>query len=368
MQCLVGNGADVNAWSQGETAIMSAAGSAQQAVYDYLYPLVNDEIRRRADKNGKKDIKRAIAYKARKADKLSEKLGNAAMYGKLERVKTLLAEGANANAITSCGKSPMMLSAMYGHIAVIETLLAAGANPNLGCDEEFEEGHTALMYAASSFFANNRAEVVATLIAGGADVNAQDEAGQTALMLSGDRADAVKALLAANPDVDLRDNEGSTELMISTWAVQRLLRQAGASEVGMHDTDLMEAAYDGDLAKVEALLQAGASASYKNGKALVNAAQEGHLETIKRLIQAGIGVNLGWETGFTPVAAAAYGGWLACVEKLLEAGADPFQRTFDGDGHDALDYAKLGEWEGNYKNREYSAVIERLSQIKNERK
>ena len=104
--------------------------------------------------------------------------------------------------------------------------------------------------------------------------------------------------------------------------------------------------------------------NYQDGKALVDAAMQGHLAVIERFIQAGADVNLGWKTGFTPIASAAYGGWLACVNKLLEAGADPIQRTFDGDGYNALDYAKLGEQEGNYKDREYPAVIERLSQLK----
>jgi len=111
-------------------------------------------------------------------------------------------------------------------------------------------------------------------------------------------------------------------------------------------------------------LQAGANTNYKDGNALVNAAMRGHLAVVDCLIQSGADVNLGWKTGFTPIAHAAYGGRLDCVSRLLEVGADPFQRTFDGDGDDALDYAKLGKWEGNYKDREHPAVIERLSRLK----
>jgi len=250
VKCLVDNGADVSAWSQGETAIMSAANGVHPSVYDYLHPLVDEETRRHADKYGQKEMKQAIAYKARKADKLSEKLGDAAMYGKLEKVQQLIAAGGKVNAITACGKSPMMLAAMYGHEAVIKTLLEAGANPNLGCDDESEMGHTALMYAAGSFFAGNRADVVAILAEGGADVDAQNEAGETALMLSCDRADSVKALLAADANVNLRDNEGNTAMMLATWAVQQLLKEAGASEEGLHDVALVEAAYEGDLPTV----------------------------------------------------------------------------------------------------------------------
>ncbi|MBW4468966.1 MAG: ankyrin repeat domain-containing protein [Stenomitos rutilans HA7619-LM2] len=159
LQHLVAHGADVSAWSQGETAIMSAACGAHQAIYDYLYPLVDEETRRHADKHGQKKIAQGIKSKAREANKLAEKLGDAALFGKSTKVQQLLADGADPNALTECGKSPLMMAAMYGHTGAIAALLDAGADPNLGSDEEFEEGTTALMYIASSFFASNRAEV-----------------------------------------------------------------------------------------------------------------------------------------------------------------------------------------------------------------
>ncbi len=119
---------------------------------------------------------------------------------------------------------------MYGHKAAIQTLLDAGADPNLESEEEFEEGQTALMYIASSFFANNRAEVIQLLASHGANPDQQDSEGRTALMLAGNNTDAVKALLEAGADPDIRDKDGNTAMMLGTWAVQKLLRQTGASE------------------------------------------------------------------------------------------------------------------------------------------
>ncbi|MGB3757980.1 MAG: ankyrin repeat domain-containing protein [Rivularia sp. (in: cyanobacteria)] len=161
---------------------------------------------------------------------LSEQLGDAAMYGKLAKVEQLIAEGADVNAIAECGKTPLMLAAMYGHKNVIEKLLDAGADPNLGGEEEFEEGTTALMCIASSLFASNRAEVIKFLVNRGADVNARNDNGETALIVACNNADSVKALIEAGADVNLPDNEGNTAMMLSDWAVQQLLRQAGASE------------------------------------------------------------------------------------------------------------------------------------------
>lgn len=158
---------------------------------------------------------------------LSEKLGDAAMYGKLTKVEQLIAEGADVNAITECGKTPLMLAAMYGHKTAMEALLNAGADPNLGGEEEFEEGTTALMCIASSLFASNRAEIIKFLVNRGADVNTRNDSGETALIVAGDNADSVKALIEAGADVNQADNEGNTPIMLADWAVQQLLREAG---------------------------------------------------------------------------------------------------------------------------------------------
>lgn len=40
---------------------------------------------------------------------------------------------------------------------------------------------------------------------------------------------------------------------------------------------------------------------------------------------------------------AAMQGYLDVVARLLNAGANPFQRTHDEDGHDALEYAEVGQ-------------------------
>ena len=55
--------------------------------------------------------------------------------------------------------------------------------------------------------------------------------------------------------------------------------------------------------------------------------------------------------------------FLNIVERLLAAGANPFQRTFDDEGDDALEYARCGDYEGHHKGRDHQAIIERLSQL-----
>jgi ankyrin repeat protein len=360
VQCLVNHGADVNAWSQGDTAIDRAACNGHQNIYDYLYPMLDEDTRRYADKHGQKSLANAVKRKAREANKLNEKLGDAALYGKTNQVQRFLTAGADPNAITESGKTPLMYAAMYGHKAAIEALLNAGADPNLAGDEDGEEGQTALMCIASSFFASNRAEVIRLLVDRGADPDQQDDQGQTALMIAGENADSVKALLDAGANPDLRDAEGNSAMMLGNWAIQQLLRQAGASEAGLNDVALAEAARDGNLPQVEALLSAGARVNYGDGSALTQAASYGHLAIVDRLIQAGADVNLGWKTGKTAIASAAYAGNLGLVQRLLAARANPALRCHDEEFYDALGHAELGQAEGNHPEGDYPAVIDLL--------
>jgi ankyrin repeat protein len=361
VKLLVAYGADVSAWSEGETAIMSAARGQHQAIYDYLYPLVDAETRRYADQHGQKELENARKRQTRLANKIGEKLGKAALYGKLAQVQKLLASGADPNIITACGKSPFMLATMYGHKNVMSAILEAGADPNLAGDEEYDEGMTALMHIASNSLVSNRAEVIKFLVEHGANVDLQNDKGKTALMVAGEHTDAVKALIEMAANLDLRDNEGNTAMMLGSWAVQGLLRRAGASEDGLNNVALVEASRNGNIIKVEELLQAGANVNYSDGRALVDAAREGHLDIVDRLIRAGADVNLGWKSGFTPIASAAYAGYLSVVQKLLDEGANLFQHNHC----DALEYARIGQYEGHHKERDsdYTAIIELLESL-----
>ena len=103
------------------------------------------------------------------------------------------------------------------------------------------------------------------MVSRGADVNAQDEQDQTALIAAGENTDAVKALIEAGADVNLSNGDGNTAMMLGTVAVQQLLKQAGASEKRLDDVALVEAAGCGDVAMVETLLKAGANVNYGDG-------------------------------------------------------------------------------------------------------
>ena len=108
-------------------------------------------------------------------------------------------------------------------IALIDALLRSGADINARTDL----GSTPLMIAAS----NGDIYLLDHLLAAGADVNAKDIRGTTALMAAADigEKEIVKHLLAAGADPSLRDAEGHTAAQrIPQSEDQELLRLLGA--------------------------------------------------------------------------------------------------------------------------------------------
>ena len=91
--------------------------------------------------------------------------------------------------------------------------------------------------------------------------------------------------------------------------------------------DLLRAAYEGDLAKVERLVRAGVDVNHQSerengGTALMVAAGQGHGAVVERLVRAGADVNRQDKDGETALVKAAGPGHGAVVERLVRAGAD----------------------------------------------
>ena len=108
------------------------------------------------------------------------------------------------------GWTPIMLAALYGEAEDVRLLLAQGANPNAQNDG----GGTALMYAIEDV------EKIRLLLDRGADVNARSGEGRTALLIAVGRAGShavVKLLLerGASASVRLPDGRGALQLAVA---------------------------------------------------------------------------------------------------------------------------------------------------------
>jgi ankyrin repeat protein len=103
-------------------------------------------------------------------------LNVAAWFGHTTVVSALIAAGADARIVNQVGQTALTLAAGKGHAAIVSTLIDACANVNATDNDD----KTPLMLAAS----NGHTAVVSVLIASGADLNITSRTGNTALMLA----------------------------------------------------------------------------------------------------------------------------------------------------------------------------------------
>jgi ankyrin repeat protein len=152
-------------------------------------------------------------------------LMRAASLGDAATVQALLAAGAQLNAQNRDGETALFPAAFLDRTAVVRKLIQHGADVNVTSRKQV----TPLMEAAS-----HSPRIVDLLISRGANVNARDVLGGTALMMAarGGRGDIVRVLIKAGADVNAKDNEGRTALSGAVDAghgqVARLLEQSGA--------------------------------------------------------------------------------------------------------------------------------------------
>ncbi|CDS37629.1 Ankyrin repeat domain containing protein [Echinococcus multilocularis] len=202
---------------------------------------------------------------------------------------------ADANKKNSFGFSSIMIAAISDSIdssaiPVLERLLAAGdVNARAGT----APGQTPLMLAARK--ANTT--VVELLLRHGADVNAQDDIGNTALMCAIDcgNLDMVK-LLITRPElnVDLKDQEGSTALSIAEAGgneeIIRLMRERSAifkSDLTYHITSTSRQLFEPrNLNCVNSSSNAGGNSSNSNDFNHSNQRNQYPLHTTRGLVAA----------------------------------------------------------------------------------
>jgi ankyrin repeat protein len=153
--------------------------------------------------------------------------------GNTEIVNNYLKYGGSANNTIITGSTLLMIAASYGQTEAAKILIEAGADINA----VNYDGMTALMWGMTVM---SNPGVVKLLIEAGADVNASfsrsNSAGTTALMFAAELglADNVKLLLEAGADINARANDGKTALErasdIGHAEVVNILKEAGAAE------------------------------------------------------------------------------------------------------------------------------------------
>ena len=247
--------------------------------------------------------------------------------GNLDVAKVLVKAGAYVSVTDNNGSTCLIRAAVYGHTETVRYLVGL---PEVDVHHKANDGSTALLSIARRIGGQNHAVVVEVLIDAGADIEAKNNKGRSPLIESSccGRLDVVEVLLKAGADVCVADHEGHTCLTLAAhFGHTKTVRYLAAfPEVDMNQrgrrgqTALHMAVHHIHADVVEVLIDAGADIEAKdeNGRSpLHRASEKGAIAIVQLLIKAGAGVRVTDNNGATCLILAAYCGRIETVRYLV---------------------------------------------------
>ncbi|KAK3287206.1 hypothetical protein CYMTET_5273 [Cymbomonas tetramitiformis] len=234
-------------------------------------------------------------------------------FGQEAAARALLEAGAGVNAGT--GRRPLHAAAEKGIVEMVRELVGKGVE----VDAEDGEGRTALTVA----LAFGQEAVARALLEAGAGVNAGTGRRPFHAAAEKGMVEMVRELAGKGAEVDAEDGEGRTALTVALAfgqeAAARALLEAGAGvNAGTGQRPLHAAAMKGMEEMVRELVEKSTEVDAEDGErrtALTVALAFGQEAAARALLEAGAGVNAG--TGRRPLHMAAERGLVEMVRELV---------------------------------------------------
>ena len=313
VQAMITHGADVNALNKrGQTALWFACCDGQ-----------GDFVKLLLDKGADPNI----------VDKHGDSCLHAAIFGhcSIATLQEIIDRSADVNAVNKDGATPLLLACSTGQSEAVKFLLNANADPNTADVDGDVSLHAAIAGYCSS-------ETLQILIDSGADVNAVNKRGRTAVLLGclDGQMDSVKVLLDAGADPTIADEEhfsclhAAIDGRCSIDILQALIDHGAHVDAKRKDgmNALLQACKTGQSESVLFLLNAGADVSTTgpNDDTILHEAVHGHCsqETLQKIVgKQGVIVNAVNKNRQTALTLACKAAQTASIHLLLKNGADP---------------------------------------------
>ena len=252
----------------------------------------------------------------------------AAGYGYKEIVELLIAEGADVDAKTTTGGTPLF-NAVGSHKEITELLLAAGADVNAQVvpgPHVFTVGDTALDFSGTS-------EIIDLIRKHGGMTGEEIRTGITPLHQAArdGHKETVELLIANGADVNAKMKEGTTPLHFAASKghkeIAELLIAKDADVNAIAGKELqsktpLDEAIKTKRTETADLLRAHGGKTREELNALIDAAKNGDIEAVKQHLAAGADVNAKTVDGTTPLHNAAVYGHNEVAELLIANGAE----------------------------------------------
>lgn len=258
--------------------------------------------------------------------------------GERENIEILLGDGSSSliNTTDRHGATPLMHAVLYANTALVRRFIDQGADVNAAD----HLGATALMWAAGDLGKTQ------LLVERGAKVDVRSKFGRTPLLIActyADNVEVVRFLLKSRAKVTDRDMFGETPLTsASKRGAVKLVEELITAGADVHSgggfvgrSPLAWAAEEGNVETLECLLKHGAAKDPKNlNTALFNSTVRGPVAAVRLLLEYGADVNVASGfAGYTPLLGAAYSETVntEAVQLLLKRGANVQAKAATGD-------------------------------------